>query len=192
MPSDRRAVAAERRADDARAERHRRSLGVQSARELHVGSGTVGIMLQVILARPGELHRRRRHRLGDLHRFGDVIRAAAASESAAQILRVDQALVGRQTRDHRGGLLRQGLNLRRHPDVAAVRTHLHGRVQRLHGSVRKIRRFVHCFDFLGGAGEGALGIACLAHRHAGLRGQTGPFLPQSREWTRWPTCPRPT
>ena len=100
------------------------ALGVQPARELHVGSRTIGVVLQVVFARPGELHRRRRHRLGDLDRFGDVIRAAAPSESAAQILRVDQALVGRQSGDHRGGLLRQGLNLRRDPDVAAVGTHL--------------------------------------------------------------------
>ncbi len=137
-------------------------------------------MLQVVFARPGELHRRRRHRLGDLHGFGDVIRAAPASESAAQILGVDQALVGGQARDHRGGLLRQGLNLRGHPDIAAVGTHLNCRVQRLHGSVRKIRRFVHRFDFLGGAGEGGRGVACFAHGHARLGGQTRPFLPQSR------------
>ena len=92
-------LVAERRADHSRAERYRRSLGVQASRKFHVGSRTIRVMLQVVLARPGELDRRRRHRFGDLNSLGDVIRAAAPSESATQILGVDQALGGRQPGD---------------------------------------------------------------------------------------------
>ena len=46
------------------------------------------------------------------------------------------------------------LNLQADQTVATVGTHVRYGVQRLHGSMREIRHFVHGFDFLRGAREG--------------------------------------
>ena len=81
------AQAAKGRADDAAVN----ATGQPSASRpprTRVGGGTIAILLHIVFARPGDLHRRA-ERFRDLDRFADVIGARAASESAAHILGVD-------------------------------------------------------------------------------------------------------
>ena len=66
------------------------ALGIQPAGEARVGRRPVEIVLHIVFARPGELHRHAGG-LGDLDRLADVVGAAAPSESAAHVQRVDLA-----------------------------------------------------------------------------------------------------
>ena len=87
------AQSAKRRADHARVPGDRPAVGVQRARELRVGRGAIQIVLHIVLARPGELHRLA-DGFGNLDRFADEIVSAAPAKSAAQIHGVDLDLVG--------------------------------------------------------------------------------------------------
>ena len=102
-------------------ERDRPAVRVEPGGELGVRCRAIGVVLHIVFASPGELHRSARDGLGDLHRFADKIGAAAAAESAAQILGVDVDLVRRKLGDPRRGLLRDGLDLRAGPDFAMSR-----------------------------------------------------------------------
>ena len=77
------AQAAKGRTDDARGPRHRPAFGVQTAGKARVRRGPIQIVLHVVFARPGELHRAA-DGLRNLDRFADEIVAAATSEATAQ------------------------------------------------------------------------------------------------------------
>ena len=77
-----------------------------------------------------------------------------------------------------GVLVRRALPLRGRPDFAAIGAHIGDAVQRLHGRMRQIGRFVDRFDLLGGAGQRGRGIAILARPTApGCCEQPNRFLP---------------
>src|SRR5262245_22984351 len=102
-------------------------------------------MLEIVLARPRELHRNVES-LSDLNGFSDEIGSATAAESTAEILSMNLNLRSGQACDLRRDLLCRGLNLRGSPDLRTIRTNVGDCVQRLHGSVRQIRSFVDGFD----------------------------------------------
>ena len=104
---------------------------IERAPHARVADRTVVVVLHVVFARPHDLHRLA-DRLRRFHRVDDEVGFAAPAEPAAQIRGVDLHLVGGQPgrRDRR--LVRRGLALRRHVDVAAVGADVGRAVHRLH------------------------------------------------------------
>ena len=97
-------------------------------------------------------------------------------EAAACVEGIDENLLRVETRGFCSVRLVDGLKLITRPNVAALRRELHHTVERLHGRVRQIRRFIHRFDLFGSAGERT---GCIAHapRHrAWLIRQLHPIL----------------
>ena len=104
-------------------------------------------MLQVVFTGPGDFDRDP-DRLTDLDGFGDEIRSAAPSKSAAKIERVDLHLRERQAGDLLRHRHRRGLNLGRGPHIAGIGTHVNRAIERLHRRVGQVGSFINCFDFL--------------------------------------------
>ena len=63
------------------------------------------------------------------------------------------------------------LDLRGGPNFAAIGAHVGGAIHRLHGSVRKIGRFVDGLELFRAAGQRRVGIAIVARHRAGLCGE---------------------
>ena len=101
----------------------------------------IGIVLDVILARPDDLHRRA-DRLCHLGCFDGVIRSQASPKTAPDQCDVDGHLVLRDA--HRGGNQRPYhlRVLRGCPHFADPVMHVGGAVHRLHGGVGFIRHRV--------------------------------------------------
>ncbi len=173
------AQSAKGRADHARVPSHRPAVFVQRAGELGVGRGAIQIVLHIVLARPGELHRLA-DGFGNFDRFADEIVSAATAKSAAQVHGVDLDLIGRKAGDLGRGTHGRGLDLRGNPNFAAIGAHVGGAIHRLHGSVRKIRHFVDGFELLRAAGQRGVDVAIIARHRAGLFGEIHEQLANAR------------
>ena len=151
----------DRLAGDADVQRRQVALVVEAAGQPALRDRMIGAVLHVLFARPHQLDRRARHLLGDQHRLGDVVRAAAPAEAAAQHDLVDLALAGRQA----GGFQRRGERrlavLRAAPHLALVGRVERGGVHRLHAGVVLVGIGVDRLDLLGRAGKRGLGVAVL-------------------------------
>lgn len=99
----------------AHVERRQVAVIVQSAGELALRRRMIGAVQHILFARPDELDRRARQRLGDQHRLAGVIIAAAPAEAAAEMELMDFTLLRREAR----GLRRRGES----PSPFCVGTH---------------------------------------------------------------------
>src|SRR5438093_82729 len=107
------------RPHDAVPPRRRCALRVERGLEDVVGGRTIEAVLEIVLARPDDLHRPT-DGLRRLHRVGDEIGLPAPTEAAAEQRGVDGHLLERQARDLGGERLVAAGILRRHPDFAAL------------------------------------------------------------------------
>src|SRR5882762_7480625 len=120
---------------------------VQSRAHLALRDRPIEIVRLVFLAAPDQLHRDAGKLLRDRDRLaGVVLRAAAASESAAEVELVHLALFERQPRFLAGRGERAFRALRRRPHFDAVRRHFGHAVHGLHRRVREERRAVDRLD----------------------------------------------
>ena len=132
-------------------------------------------MLDVVLAAPHHFDRLA-DGFGCFHCFGDKVGFATPAESAAEISRVDVHSLGGETgcRDRR--LMRRGLPLGGHPDVAAVGTHIRCAVHRLHTCVGEKGCLENPLETAGRARHRRGRVAIVARDFARLLGQRGVFL----------------
>ena len=134
----------------------------------------VSALQHVLFAGPHQLDWRARHLLGDVHRLGDIVAAAAPPKAATQVDLVDIALVLRQA-GRRGARGQRGFAvLRRAPDFALVCGPQGGGVHRLHRRVVLERVAVDRFEFFRCTGDGSIRIAHLvADEHVVSRVEPG-------------------
>ena len=140
----------------------------------HVGSRTINVMLQVVLARTRSASpaRRRPWRSPPLRRCNP---RRPASESAAQHLACEPSPSRLEAGDLGGDLLAAIW-----PCVATQTSQPSGRTSAVQfngsiGACARIRHFVHRFDFLGRGGSAA-GVACFARHRAGLSDRSSMVL----------------
>ena len=101
--------------------------------------------------------------LGDGGRLpGEVLRAAAPAEAAAEVVAVHLALAERNAGHLRQRRERRLEVLRRHPGLGLVVGDPHGAVHGLHAGVRQERRRIDRLDLLRGLRDGLQRIAVLA------------------------------
>src|SRR5262249_47224243 len=86
-------------------------------RELGIGRRTVRVMLYIVFTGPLKFHRNA-GRLRNLDGFADKVRATPASESSAEIDRVDLNLLRRKPGSRSRRLTGHALDLHTAPDVA--------------------------------------------------------------------------
>jgi hypothetical protein len=79
---------------------------------------------------------------GETHGLLDRVHLKPAPESSSDEMIVQRHLVDRKSRDPSRVLLSYHGRLSSHPDVAAVRTDVHGRIDRLHRRVSQKRKLV--------------------------------------------------
>ena len=140
---------------------------VQARREAVVIIGPVQIVLDILLARPDDLHRAI-DLLGDLHGPDHAIDIEPAAKAASDQMVVNLDLLLGEAGDFGGGGLRPRQNLRSNPNLASVGADMHGAVHRLHGGVGEKRHLIDGLDFLGGPAKRLFHIAVLARDRAGL------------------------
>jgi hypothetical protein len=104
--------------------------------------GVVVAVPQVILARPGELHRRAFHCLRDERRLDDVVGLGFAAEAAAEQRDVHRYALERKTEALGDAIARRLRRLRRRPDLAVLAGDARRRGRRLHRSLRHVRDVV--------------------------------------------------
>ena len=191
LESSRQPTRQDRRAGDPVTEGDRRAADVQGRGHAVIVERPVDVVLDVLLAGPDHLHRAL-DLLGDLHRLGDAVDLQPAAEAAAEQVIVDLDLVQRQAGDLRCRRLRAGQDLRAHPDVAAIRAHVHRAVHRLHGGVGQQRELVDRLECAGGARHGLGDIAILHGDHAGPLQRLLDAARSDRRWriSRWRPRPR--
>ncbi len=149
--------------------------GVERGFELVEVHRPIQSTVNVVFARPLQLDRRAvgTMGLGDGDRFDDVVRPriGAAAETAARVQRVDAHLL----RIEPGGFgciaLIHRLELIAGPDLAAARRQLDDGVERLHGGVRQIGKFIACRHRASGSAERPGRIALFARLRPGLLGE---------------------
>ena len=115
-------------------------------------------MLNIVFPRPCGFDRHA-DRFRDLDRIADEIAGGAASEAASHVHGMHVNLLGFETGELDCGSEDDRLHLGGCPDMALVRTHVGGAVERLHGSVREEGRLVNSFHFLGGAFQAGVDVA---------------------------------
>ena len=180
---------------------------VEAGRHPALRDRPVEVVRHVLFAAPDHLDRDPRKLLGDGHRLAHVVlRAAAPSESAAEVVPVDLAFRERQARGLRQGGQRGLRVLGRHPHLGLVGRDPGGAVHRLHGRVGEERRAVDRLDLSCGALDrlgrvavltGAVGdrrrqalLEVLRDRRARLR-CAGALLPDNRQRVERPLGPPP-
>ena len=120
---------------------------VQASREAVVIIGPVQIVLDILLARPDDLHGAI-DLLGDLYGPDHAIDIEPAAEAAADQMIVDLDLLLGEAGDLGRGGLSPRQNLRANPNLACAGPHMHGAVHRLHGGVGEERHLIDGLDFL--------------------------------------------
>ncbi len=120
-------------------------------------------MLSVFLARPDQLHRRRRHRLADPDGLFDEVALVrqATAEAAADQLVVDRDRIGVEAGDLGGETARIQRVLRAGPDVAAAIRDAYRGAERFQGRVVQERHAVLGRDALRRGGPKFGGVAAL-------------------------------
>ncbi len=181
----------DRRAGDRRVHRDHLALRVEAGLHPHDARGAVEAVLHVLFARPHHLHRHAGHRLGDRHALPhEVLRAAAAAETAAQHHLVHLDLLERQAGRLRRGRHRRLAVLRRRPHLQeAVRLEPRGARLRLHRRVVEVRRLVFGLDHLRRGGESRLRVPQLARLRQLRVGEA--LRAASPRWSRLSALPLP-
>ena len=143
---------------------------------------TIQTAADVVLPRPLQLDRRSVGAvcLGDRYRLHDVVRphVGAPAEAAARIERMDEDLLGLESRDLRRVRLIHGLKLIARPDLAAVGGKFDHRVEGLHGRMRQIRKFVAGGNLVSRIAQSVGGVSVLARRAGRLLGEPPIFRHQ--------------
>jgi hypothetical protein len=99
-------------------------------------------VLHVVFASPHDLHGFA-DRLRCLDGIAYKIRFTTATETTAEIRRMNLHRLGLQARRRNCGLVRRRLSLSRNPDIAAVGAHIRRAIHRLHRGMREERQFVN-------------------------------------------------
>src|SRR5882724_6246929 len=157
----------DRRTSNAMRPRYRFSLCVQSCAQAVVVIRAIHIVLDVFLPRPDYLDRSL-YLLGNLHGPHRAVELEAAAEPATEQMIVDTDLLPSQAGDFHDGRLRETRNLCADPNLAAVVSHVHSAVHRLHCRVSKKRLLVNSVDLLRGLRNGRWGIAVIPRYRSGL------------------------
>src|SRR6266850_4898292 len=126
-------------------------------------------MLDVVLARPDDLH----GRVDGLRRLdgvGDEVGLAAPAEAAPEQRRHDLHALHRHAGEPRGERLVAARVLRRRPEGDAVGHDVRGGVHRLHARVLEERHLVDGLDDLAAGAQRLLGVALVARDLARLLG----------------------
>jgi hypothetical protein len=136
---------------------NRQAVGAEPGGHAIVIGRPEAVVPNILLARPDDLDG-----VVDLpgkgDRLLDRIGLKTPAETPADQVIVDTDLVLGQPDDARSTGLRNHRGLSADPDVAAVRTDMDGRVDRLHRRVREKRQFIYGFDPLLGSREGAFDV----------------------------------
>ena len=139
---------AQNRADrDLGVERSRHAVGAERRLQPHRRLRPVAVVRHVFFARPHQLHRLA-DLLGDQDRLPHLVVDRAPAEAAAEEAIVDDDLLGLEAGS--GRRLPDGAHrrLRAEPDIELVGLQMHRGVERLHGGVGEMRRFVDRLDDL--------------------------------------------
>ena len=153
------------RADrDAGVERRRHAVRPERGLHAYGGLRPIAVLRHVLLARPHQLHRLA-DLFGDQDRLPHLVVDRAASEAAAEEAVVDVDLLGLEAGG--GGRLTDSAHrrLRADPDVEFVGLQVHRGVERLHGGMREMRRFVGRLDDLAAFSEFGIDVAVVARAH---------------------------
>ena len=124
----------------------------------------VAVLRHVLFARPHQLHRLA-DLLGDKDRLAHLVVDRPASEAAAEEAVVDRDLFGLEAGSRRGLADAAHRRLRAEPDIELVGLQMHRGVERLHGGVGEMRRFVDRLDDLAALRESIVDIAVIARAH---------------------------
>jgi hypothetical protein len=130
--------------------------------------GVVVVVLDVVLARPGDLDRGADHARQQC-RFGDVVGLGFAAKAAAEQGYVDRDVGFIETEDLSDGLARLRRVLRRRPDLAGIGDPMRDSIGHLHLGVRQMRHKIIGRDMLCCGGERAVNLALVAHDLPGWR-----------------------
>ena len=120
----------------------RLACAVEPGLEVLDRDGVVVAVLHVILARPGQFHRRAFHGPRDERRLDDVVGLGLAPESAAEQRDVHRHAVDRKPKALRDAIARGLGRLRRRPHLAAVADDARRGGGRLHRRLRHVRDVV--------------------------------------------------
>ena len=140
--------------------RHNLSLCVEAAEQAMVGILPVKIVLNVVLARPQELHRfldLARHLPG----FSRVIPFRAAPEGSARERHMNDHFVLRKARERGDLVLNHVSPLRRRPNLDFAVAHMNSGIHRLHRGVSREWQFIGCFDLFCGFVEALASVSSI-------------------------------
>jgi hypothetical protein len=144
---------------------HRQALRVETSRHAIVESGTIHIVLNVLLPRPDDLDRTV-DLLPDGRGLRDEIHLEPPAEAAADQMVVDGDFLRRKSGDLGGHGLRPRNHLGADPDVAAVLPHVNGAVDRFHGSVGEEWELIDGVELRARASQRPGDVSFIAHDRA--------------------------
>mmetsp|Transcript_15247 Transcript_15247/g.42032 ORF Transcript_15247/g.42032 Transcript_15247/m.42032 type:complete len:605 (-) Transcript_15247:1321-3135(-) len=146
------------------------ALRVQPRLQMLGGDGVEVVVVQVVVAGPGQLDRLALQLLGDQRRLDGEVGLGLAPEAATQQRDVDGHLVDAEP-EPLGHALARGLGrLHRGPDLTAAVDEACRRGRRLHRRVGQMGHVVVGRHTLGRLGQRRLRVAVVAHRLAGWLG----------------------